>query len=73
MPAKFEVVMTRIIVAIRSGDYPPGSRLPSAREMRAEFGVSQMTIRTAIERLRAAGWVTTTPGAGVFVTDHPPL
>ena len=72
MPAKFQVVMDDVIRRIRSGDAAPGSKLPSAREMREQYAVSQQTIRTAVERLRAAGWVTTTPGAGVYVSSSPP-
>jgi Transcriptional regulators len=72
MSSKIELVMAAVIAAIRAGTYRPGQKLPSAREMRDEYHVSQMTIRTAIERLRAAGWITTTPGAGAFVADDPP-
>lgn len=72
MPSKIDLVMADVIDRIRSGQTPPRSKLPSAAEMRAQYGVSQQTIRTAIERLRGAGWVTTTPGAGVFVAADPP-
>jgi len=30
-------------------------------------------IRTAIDRLRAAGWVVSAPGIGVFVAPDPPM
>lgn len=73
MPTKVETVIADVVRRIRSGEYPPGSKLPSAREMRETFDVSQMTIRTAVERLRAEGWVTTSPGAGVFVSENPPM
>lgn len=72
MPTKVETVIADVIRRIRSGQYPPGAKLPSAREMRETYDVSQMTIRTAVERLRAEGWVTTSPGAGVFVAEHLP-
>jgi len=58
---------------IRSGALPPGAKLPSGRQLRAQHGVSQMTVRIAVERLRASGWVVTVPGAGVFVAEHPPI
>lgn len=73
MPTKVETVIADVIRRIRAGEYPPGSKLPSAREMRETYDVSQMTIRTAVERLRAEGWVTTSPGAGVFVSEKPPM
>jgi GntR family transcriptional regulator len=58
---------------IRSGELPPGAKLPSGRLLREQHGVSQMTVRIAIERLRAAGWVVTVPGAGVYVSASPPI
>ncbi len=73
VPTKIETVMSAVQAQIRSGALSPGAKLPSARQMRTEYDVSQMTIRMAIERLRAEGWVTTAPGAGVFVAEHPPI
>jgi len=70
--SKVDLVMTDVINHIRSGTYPPGSKLPSAAEMRAHYEVSQQTIRTAVDRLKAVGWVTGVPGAGIFVADNPP-
>lgn len=73
MPTKIDLVMADVIRRIRIGEYPPGAKLPSGSQMCQAYEVSQMTIRTAVERLRAAGWVTTAPGAGVFVSEHPPM
>jgi len=64
---KIDAVIDDITEKIRSGTYEPGARLPSAREMRTQYQVSQATIRVAIERLRAAGLVVTAPGSGVYV------
>lgn len=72
VPTKTQLLMDDVTARIRSGQWPPGTKLPSAREMRRQFGVSQMTVRMAVERLRAAGWVTTAPGAGWWVADNPP-
>jgi len=73
MPGKIETVIADVRARIRSGAYPPGLKLPSGREMCVQYGVSQMTIRTAVERLRAQGWVVSTPGSGVYVADNPPI
>lgn len=67
MPTKTQKVIDDIAARIRSGELASGTKLPSAAEMRAQYGVSQMTIRIAVERLKAAGLVVTAPGAGVFV------
>lgn len=72
MPSKTQLLMDAIKDQIRSGALAPGAKLPSAREMRDEHGVSQMTVRMAVERLKAAGWVTSIPGAGVYVAESPP-
>jgi GntR family transcriptional regulator len=54
---------------IASGEYPPGSKLPSGAELREEFDVSQQVVRTAIDRLRMRGLVETVVGVGVYVAE----
>src|SRR3954470_12843465 len=56
---------------IRSGKIAPGARLPSERELCAEFGVSRIVVREAIARLKADGYVETRQGAGATVPAHP--
>jgi GntR family transcriptional regulator len=53
---------------IESGQYPPGSRLPTMLALEAESGLSPMTVRRAIKLLVAEGLVRTVPGRGTFVT-----
>ncbi len=67
MPTKTQKVIDDITARIQSGELTSGTKLPSAAEMRTQYDVSQMTIRMAIERLKAAGLVVTAPGAGVYV------
>ena len=64
-------VADRLSEAIRSGELPPGARLPAEREMGVQFGVGRTSIREALRMLQATGMVTVRPGDGVFVADVP--
>lgn len=52
---------------IESGENPPGSKLPSGRELCEEFGVSMIVVRGAIDWLKAKNMVEGAPGSGVYV------
>jgi len=52
---------------IRSGVYPPGARLPSEKELAAQYGVSRITTKKAMDELAAGGYASRTPGRGTFV------
>ena len=56
--------------AIREGDFGPGERLPSERELVETFGVSRVSVREAIRSLEALGVVRVYQGRGAFVSDR---
>lgn len=60
-----KAVVDDITGKIRGGEWPRGHRLPPDRALREHYGVSQMTIRTAMERL--SGCVESQQGVGRFV------
>ncbi|MEV7085718.1 PLP-dependent aminotransferase family protein [Streptomyces sp. NPDC093085] len=56
---------------IRDGRLPPGTRLPSERELAAALGVSRTMIGAALERLREAGLVASRQGSGSWTAAPP--
>jgi DNA-binding FadR family transcriptional regulator len=65
-----EQVRLQIEQAIRRGDFAPGERLPSERELVETFGVSRVSVREAIRSLEALGMLKVQQGRGAFVTDR---
>lgn len=54
-------------LAIQSGQYAPGAKLPSEVEMTETLGVSRTVVREAVAALRSDGLVEVRQGAGIFV------
>lgn len=57
--------------AIRRGKLGPGDKLPSESELVDHYGVARMTVRQAIQDLKAEGLVVAEHGRGVFVRSVP--
>ena len=51
------------------GIYPPGSRLPSVRDLAQEASVNPNTMQRALAELEAAGLLYTNRTSGRFVTE----
>jgi GntR family transcriptional regulator len=58
---------------IEDGSLPPGSKLPSERELADEYAVAPQTAREAVKVLKNEGLVLGQTGKGVFVRKTPPL
>ena len=61
------IIANQIAEQIGAGVYRPGDQLPTEAQLRAQYGVSPMTVRRAINILLERGLVTTTQGKGTFV------
>jgi GntR family transcriptional repressor for pyruvate dehydrogenase complex len=69
----YQQVAASVAEAIQRGDFLPGQRIPSERELADEYKVSRPTIREAMIALEVIGIVRSRHGSGIFVADNPPL
>jgi GntR family transcriptional regulator len=72
-PPKYAQVVAEIQRRIESGQYPPGSLLPSEHQLSDEFQVARPTAVRALRVLRQDGWIETQQGKGSFVRGRPAL
>ncbi|TNC22231.1 GntR family transcriptional regulator [Amycolatopsis alkalitolerans] len=56
-----------LIARIKSGEFPPHSRLPNENEMARDYGVARDTLRAAKKHLVEEGYLEVTQGRGTFV------
>ncbi len=52
-----EHIADRLVTAIALGEFVPGQRLPTERDLATTLGVSRSTVREAMHRLEALGYV----------------
>ena len=56
--------------SLEAGEWKPGEAIPAEMELAARFGVSQGTVRKAIDALAAENLVVRRQGKGTFVATH---
>jgi 5'-deoxynucleotidase YfbR-like HD superfamily hydrolase/biotin operon repressor len=66
-------IAASIRAAILTGELEPGARLPSGDDLAEFFGVSRMTVTTAVRKLSEEGFVRSVAGSGVYVRDQATL
>jgi GntR family transcriptional regulator len=55
--------------SIASGERPPGSKMPSVRDLAIEFGVNPNTVQRALSELERDGLLFTERTAGRYITE----
>lgn len=64
---EFERVLETLRARIADGIYPPGSRLPTQRDLAEELAVSRDTVQRVIRELNSEGWIKSRQGSGSLV------
>ena len=60
----YQQIREAILHALQAGEWPPGGLIPSETELAQRFGVSQGTVRKAVEVLTAEGLLVRRQGKG---------
>lgn len=60
-----------LVDRIRAGEFGPGTPLPTEMEMCAQYGVSRITVRRALDALAAEGLLSRRRGVRTFVVEPP--
>jgi len=63
----YQEAAQRIQAQIESGSWPPGTRLPSERELARALNVGRSSVREALRVLQANDLIEIRPGEGTFV------
>ena len=67
---KHQQVRASLTAAIRAGEFAPGGKLPSERELAVRYNVSYMTARRAITEMVEADLLDRRANKGTFVRTH---
>jgi len=66
----YQQVRDAFVQRLVEGKWTPGQALPSEMELAAEVGVSQGTVRKALDALASENLVIRRQGRGTFVAEH---
>lgn len=68
----YQQVKDYILERLRSGEWPPGTRVSSENDLTQGMGVSRMTVNRAVRELAAEGHLVRLQGVGTFVSERKP-
>src|SRR5881398_2799831 len=66
---KYQQIRADLEARIRSGELPPGAKVPTEAELREQYGVSRATAQRTLDDLARAGFVVRYRRHGTFVAD----
>lgn len=69
----YEQIYAQLVEEITSGAYPPGSKVPSIRNLAESLQCSCNTVSAAYKLLIQEGFLISHPGSGFYVTDDEPF
>lgn len=67
-----EALVGILAARLLSGEWPPGTRLPSERQLAERYSVGRPMVREVLRALGERGLVTTMPGRGTYVRELRP-
>lgn len=68
---KYVQIQNYILRKIESGEFPAGGKIPSETDLAQRFGVSRLTVNTAMKELAGSGIVERVQGKGTFARMIP--
>ena len=66
-------IMDTIRIAVLSGEFQPGQKFPSVRDLAMDAQVNPNTVQHALQELEASGLLVTEGTAGRHVTNDPSI
>ncbi len=67
-----EEIFEQLESMLIEGTWKPGDKIPSENELSETFGVSRMTVRQALQKMKALGLIETRSGSGSYVRQVNP-
>ena len=67
----YRQLIRQVRLVIAAGEWEPGSRIPSHRELSASLSVNPLTVKKAYDALVAEGLLESRAGLGTFVSSVP--
>jgi GntR family transcriptional regulator len=66
----YQQIKSLILQSLQAGEWKPAESIPSEMELAARYGVSQGTVRKAIDELSSENLLVRRQGKGTFVATH---